>query len=73
MKYLMLYRIASASELLAKGDLNVNEVSREVGFNDPLYFSRCFSAVKGKPPRDYAKHPDGDPWEFFKKNNIDYR
>lgn len=73
MKYLMLYRIASASELLLKGELSVNEVSREVGFNDPLYFSRCFSAVKGMPPRDYAKHPDGDPWEFFRENHIDYR
>lgn len=73
MKYLMLYRIASACELLAKGDKNVTEVSFSVGFNDPLYFSRCFSAVKGMSPRKYMKNPTGDPWAFFKENNIDYR
>lgn len=73
MKYLTAYRVASACELLAKGDLNVNEVSREVGFNDPLYFSRCFVAVKGCSPREYIRHPDADPWEYFKKNRIDYR
>lgn len=73
MKFLTLYRIAAASELLASGKMNVSEVSREVGFNDPLYFSRCFSAVKGCSPREYMKSPDADPWLIIKEKNVDYR
>ncbi|WP_418453819.1 helix-turn-helix domain-containing protein [Allofournierella sp.] len=72
MKYLTMFRIANACDLLRKNKHSVKEVSSLVGYRDPLYFSRCFSELKGVPPRDYSKRcPQDDPWEFIKKSNID--
>lgn len=72
MRYLTLFRIANACDLLRKNKYSVKEVSSLVGYKDPLYFSRCFSELKGIPPRDYSRQcPKDDPWEFIKKSNID--
>lgn len=72
MKYLMMFRIANACDLLKENKYNVKDVGAKVGYKDPLYFSRCFSEIKGVPPRDYTKKcADDDPWEFIKASNID--
>lgn len=72
MKYLALFRIANACDLLRQNKYSVKEISGLVGYRDPLYFSRCFSEIKGVPPRDYAKRcAADDPWEFIKRSNID--
>ncbi|HCR90898.1 MAG TPA: hypothetical protein DIW50_10670 [Prolixibacteraceae bacterium] len=38
-----------------KNELSVSEVSYKVGFNDPLYFSRCFKKYFGIPPSEISK------------------
>ena len=53
--YLRSARLYKAKALLQKGGLNISEVAYEVGFNDPLYFSRAFSKEFGFPPTDLLK------------------
>lgn len=48
-------RMQEAALLLRTSGLRVNEVARQVGYADPLYFSRVFSAVHAVPPSRYAK------------------
>ncbi len=52
--YLRSVRLHRAKEMLSKGELNVSEVAYEVGFSDPLYFSRAFSKEFGFPPTDVS-------------------
>jgi AraC-like DNA-binding protein len=54
-QYLLHYRMRKACELLANGKFTVGEVSRSVGYQDPLLFSRMFKKVIGIPPRQYQK------------------
>jgi AraC-like DNA-binding protein/mannose-6-phosphate isomerase-like protein (cupin superfamily) len=48
-------RMQEAALLLRTSGLRVNEVARRVGYVDPLYFSRVFSAIHAVPPSQYAK------------------
>jgi AraC family transcriptional regulator of arabinose operon len=43
-------RLDSARQLLRRTNLSVGEIAREVGFADPLYFSRRFQRAFGHPP-----------------------
>lgn len=52
-KYIMDIRIRQAKYLLEYSDLNVNEVSAAVGFEDALYFSRIFKKYTGMSPKQY--------------------
>ncbi|NLP34461.1 MAG: AraC family transcriptional regulator [Clostridiales bacterium] len=73
MKYLMMFRVANACDLLKDNKYNIKQISKMVGYKDPLYFSRCFSLIKGVPPRDYRKKcPNDDPWSFIKTSDIDF-
>lgn len=47
-------RMQEAALLLRTSSLRVNEVARRVGYTDPLYFSRVFTAVHDVPPSHYA-------------------
>jgi signal transduction histidine kinase/ligand-binding sensor domain-containing protein/DNA-binding response OmpR family regulator len=48
------YRMNKAHELLVAHrnthSLNISEIAYEVGFNDPKYFTRCFTKHFGMPP-----------------------
>lgn len=48
-------RIHKAAELLRDPHLNISEVSKIVGYSDPLYFSRVFKKVTGECPTDFLK------------------
>jgi DNA-binding response OmpR family regulator len=50
-------RLKESKKLLQiKGQhLTIAEISYKVGFNDPLYFSRCFRKYFGVPPSDVSK------------------
>ena len=48
--YLNLKKIEKAKELLQVSDLSVSEISYEIGFNDPYYFTRIFKKKEGLPP-----------------------
>ena len=47
-------RLDHAAHLLRTTGLRVAEVAGQVGFADPLYFSRAFHEAFGVPPRRYA-------------------
>jgi len=53
--YLNMKKIEKAKELLQVGDLSVSEISFEVGFNDPYYFTRIFKKKEGIPPSTYRE------------------
>jgi AraC-like DNA-binding protein len=48
-------RMRRAAVLLRSTGMRVGEVAREVGYADPLYFSRVFTATHSVPPSRYAR------------------
>ncbi|GMV81674.1 MAG: AraC family transcriptional regulator [Planctomycetota bacterium] len=52
-EYLLRVKFRRAKELLAADDLNVEQVARACGFEDPLYFSRAFHARIGLWPTEF--------------------
>lgn len=52
-EYLIEFRIRKACELLPNASLSIGNISRSVGYNDPLLFSKIFKQVKGSTPSDY--------------------
>ena len=45
-QFIRAYRLNVAKEMISSGqsgDMNVSEIAYEVGFNDPKYFTRCFT------------------------------
>lgn len=55
-EFLINTRISKACELIKNTSLSICDISRSVGYEDPLLFSKMFRKVKGIPPRDYRKH-----------------
>ena len=53
-QFIRTYRLSVAREMLLSNrenrTLNISEIAYEVGFNDPKYFSRCFTKEFGFPP-----------------------
>lgn len=47
-------RIYRAKVLLLAGDLTIAQISEQVGFTSPQYFSRKFTQFVGAPPSHYA-------------------
>ncbi len=57
LRYLTDLRMARARELLDTTDRTIASIAEEVGYRDPFYFSRQFSAIHGVTPRAYrAQH-----------------
>ncbi len=52
-------RMRRAKQLLDTTSLTVREVALEVGYHDPLYFSRHFRRHQGQSPRQYRERPSG--------------
>ena len=52
-KYLTLKRMEKACELLSETELPVSEVSKAVGYENPLYFSQVFKRIYGISPVKY--------------------
>ena len=48
-------RLQKAKELLGQQEMNISEVAYAVGFDDPAYFSRCFSEEFGHSPSQYRE------------------
>lgn len=55
MQYILSKRIYNAEILLRDPSYNVTEISRIVGYDNPLYFSRIFKKIKGLSPSEYRK------------------
>ncbi len=52
-KYLQLYRLEKAAQLLLTSDATIAEIAHATGFEDPNYFSKIFKQQKGSSPRKY--------------------
>jgi len=73
-------RLKNAMDLLKEGDLNVSEVSFQVGFSSTSYFIKCFREHYGYPPGEVGKgKPDtplNDPeglshfWHELKRRKV---
>ena len=48
-------RLKLAARLLKQGTYNISEVAYAVGFNNPKYFSTCFSELYSMSPKEYMK------------------
>ena len=60
-QFIRTYRLNVAKEMICNGtnkDMNISEIAYEVGFNDPKYFTRCFT-----------KEFDATPSDMFKEHN----
>ena len=54
-EYLSNYRINIACALLRETNLSITAISKSVGFENNLYFSKAFHKIKGVSPSQYAK------------------
>lgn len=55
-KFLIKFRINQACKLMKNTDLSIAEISRSVGYQDPLYFSKLFKKEKGLSPSNYREY-----------------
>lgn len=51
--YINTLRIKKAKELLQLSKMSISEIAYEVGFNDPLYFTRLFKKKVGTSPTSF--------------------
>jgi AraC-like DNA-binding protein len=56
--YVRTIRLKVAARLLKQGKYNISEVAYAVGFNNPKYFSTCFSEMYSVSPKEYMKQID---------------
>ncbi|MEJ1240904.1 helix-turn-helix domain-containing protein [Chryseolinea sp. T2] len=54
-------RLKKAMDLLKTSQLNVTEVSQQVGFNSTSYFIKCFREHYGFPPGEVNKKGEAEP------------
>ena len=54
--YIQQQRILMARELLAKSDLDINQVCHQTGFTDPSYFTKVFKKIMQESPKEYRKN-----------------
>lgn len=66
--YLVAFRLERALQLL-QSDMSIGEVSRAVGYEDPLYFSRIFKKKYGSSPSK-ARAGMVDSKQFQKRNRV---
>ena len=70
-RFIRIYRLNIARELIIKNrvshSLNISEIAYEVGFNDPKYFTRCFTKHFGIQPSVFLEEDK----EMIQSNVID--
>jgi signal transduction histidine kinase/DNA-binding response OmpR family regulator len=54
-EFMNIVRLKKAAQLLKQNKFKISDVAYEVGFNDPLYFSKCFKKQFNLSPSDYVK------------------
>lgn len=52
-EFIRAYRLKKAAVLIKESNLNISEIAYKVGFNDALYFSKCFKKQFGTTPSRY--------------------
>lgn len=56
---LRIARLRKAASLLASSEKTVAEITYEVGFSSPSYFTRCYKDYFGESPSEFLKRRDG--------------
>lgn len=54
-EYIQLFVIDRVKELLAENELNISEISYELGFKYPHHLTRLFKKVTGQTPNEYRQ------------------
>ncbi|WP_164472727.1 response regulator transcription factor [Cohnella candidum] len=67
LEYLTHVRIEEAKRLLLSTRLTVHEISFDVGYRDPKYFSQLFRKMTGSKPSEYAEDVRGNSGESGRK------
>ena len=52
-------RLKRAASLLASTEKTVAEITYEVGFSSPSYFTKCYKEYFGESPTDFLKKKKG--------------
>ena len=52
-------KIEEACKLMQRSACSLAEISVQLGFNNPYYFSRVFKRVRGTAPSEYRRHETG--------------
>ncbi|MDR1919659.1 MAG: helix-turn-helix domain-containing protein [Tannerellaceae bacterium] len=55
MNYFLHIKIERACQLLLHTNMKINQISFKLGFEDPYYFSRIFTQIKGCSPKKYRE------------------
>ena len=55
-KFIEDVRISKARDLLISTTMSVSAIAENIGFRDPLYFSRVFKNSVGKSPTEYRRN-----------------
>ena len=55
MQYIINLRITAATRLMRDSSLNISQIANDVGYDNPLYFSRVFKNRMGMSPSAYRK------------------
>ena len=61
-QFIRTYRLNVAKEMICNGtneDMNISEIAYEVGFNDPKYFTRCFTREFNATPSELHRGSKG--------------
>ena len=58
MTYLRIYRLEESVKMIKDGEYSIGEIASRCGFSDANYFTRCFKAHYGVPPRYYTRKTD---------------
>lgn len=64
-QYIRQVRLKNAMKLLREKSLSVSEVAYKVGFNSPVYFSKCFHEYYGYPPNSVGKREELKETDFL--------
>ena len=59
MEHFLRLKIQRACQMLDTTNLRVLEIATRLGWDDPLYFSRCFRKVTGKSPKHWRAKTKG--------------
>ncbi len=60
-EYIRIMRVKRAAQLLLQGDLNITEITYQVGFTDPKYFRKCFKQQFNETPSSFRKNQKKEP------------
>lgn len=68
-EYLMQCKLNQACKLLEETENPIQEISRQIGYDNPLTFSKTFKSFYGVSPREYRRSHRSNPNEPFEANS----